>query len=220
MSLRSILKSHLTPAAREILKSIKSELEIGFIHASGIAGSNRFKGRKDLKLNCGGGMNVKAGWINIDLTKESDLRLDLRKPLPFEDASVVEIYSEHFLEHLRYPEEAETFLKESFRVLVPGGVIRLRVPDTTIFLKAYLDGDKRFFDINAEFWRPDDCKTLMQCLNVHMREGHNYCYDFETLSLVLSNIGFCSIEKGDFEPELDSEARRHETLYVNARKPG
>jgi predicted SAM-dependent methyltransferase len=64
---------------------------------------------------------VKAGWINIDIDERADLQLDLRANLPFPDNSVSFIYSEHFFEHLEYPRDTSTFLKESLRVLIPKG---------------------------------------------------------------------------------------------------
>ena len=90
-----------------------------------------------LHLACGD--HGKTGWINVDLFGPgADLRLDLREPLPFSSNTITEIYTEHFFEHLDYPNvldslgwnletpnapsEALLFLRECRRVLAPGGV--------------------------------------------------------------------------------------------------
>jgi SAM-dependent methyltransferase len=65
----------------------------------------------------------------IDLYEGAGLRLDLREPMPFLDNSCAMVHSEHFLEHLAYPHDAMRFLTECFRVLRPGGVFRVGVPD-------------------------------------------------------------------------------------------
>ncbi len=73
-----------------------------------------------IKLNIGSGSNTKPGWINLDLAASADVRMDLRDPLPFPDQSCDLIYSEHFLEHLSYPDESVPFLAECRRVLKTG----------------------------------------------------------------------------------------------------
>ena len=90
---------------------------------------------RPLRLNLGSGFRPRSGWINVDLGDGSDLALDLRERLPFDDNSVEAIYTEHFFEHLDYPNlddasgwqietatrssDALTFLRECRRVLVP-----------------------------------------------------------------------------------------------------
>src|SRR5271170_2394511 len=103
--LRAFLKSHLSPSVRGILRGLKDELDIWIIHNRGLSKGKGYRGRKNLKLNCGCGTHLKEGWVNIDLCQGTDLQLDLRRALPFDDCSVAEIYSEHFFEHLQYPEE-------------------------------------------------------------------------------------------------------------------
>jgi len=175
-----------------------------------------------LKLNCGSGPYPKAGWINIDLSKNADLHLDLRAQLPFPDNSVSIIYSEHFFEHLENPSETSMFLRESLRVLVPGGQFRVGVPDTEWPLTAYAKGDDSHFQFVRRRWNPAHCETKMDIINYHFRQGteHKYSYDFETLAKVLSQAGFVRIERTYFDPLLDSEHRREGTLYVNAFKKG
>jgi predicted SAM-dependent methyltransferase len=182
--------------------------------------AKKLLGTAPAKLNCGCGPVVKAGWINIDVGKNADLQLDLREKLPFPDNSVSYIYSEHFFEHLGYPDDAGMFLKESLRVLVPGGQFRVGVPDTEWPLVAYVQDDENYFRFVKETWHPEYCDTKMHHINYHFRQGleHKYAYDYETLANILRQAGFSKIEKSEFDPELDSKHRKIGTLYVNAFK--
>jgi len=75
-----------------------------------------------LKLDIGCGKNKKPGYIGIDQYKMDgvDIILDVGKDkLPFEDGTVVEIHSSHFLEHLTSKERCH-FLNEAHRVLKKG----------------------------------------------------------------------------------------------------
>jgi SAM-dependent methyltransferase len=66
------------------------------------------------------------------------LRLaDLRRGIPFPDASFDAVYHSHFLEHLDRP-AASRFLRECLRVLRPGGVMRVVVPDLEVRAREYL----------------------------------------------------------------------------------
>jgi len=61
--------------------------------------------------------------------------------LPFPDESVDYLYSSHLLEHLS-KEDANKLLKEAYRVLKKGGVIRICVPDLEYAISLYQEGDK------------------------------------------------------------------------------
>lgn len=63
---------------------------------------------------------------------------DLSRGIPFPDASVDVVYHSHVLEHLdRYV--AAGFIRECARVLRPGGIIRVVVPDFERVCRSYLD---------------------------------------------------------------------------------
>jgi SAM-dependent methyltransferase len=62
---------------------------------------------------------------------------DLTRALPFPDNSISAIYGAHILEHL-YRAEAQNLLGECHRVLRPGGVLRLVVPDLHAMAASYL----------------------------------------------------------------------------------
>lgn len=124
------------------------------------------------KLHLGCGLNTPEGWINLDGSwnawvanhpivlrvlktlhalpaslldvpwSHSILIHDVSKPLPFQGNSLSAIYASHLLEHL-YLEEAKRLLKECFRVLRPGGALRMVVPDLRAFVLEYM-GEKPF----------------------------------------------------------------------------
>jgi predicted SAM-dependent methyltransferase len=94
--------------------------------------------RIGLRLNVGCGPNRKGDWLNIDLYGNPDLRLDMREEIPLPNGCCTLIYSEHFLEHLDYPEDAIRFLSECYRLLEPGGVFSVGVPDTQWPLQEYV----------------------------------------------------------------------------------
>jgi SAM-dependent methyltransferase len=120
-----------------------------------------------IRLNLGCGPNAPASWVNVDgswnawLSNHDYLRKtlnafgvisknspgaqwnvrplvhDLTKSLPFKENTVSAIYGSHVLEHL-YLAEAQRLLAECKRVLRPGGVIRLVVPDLCSMTANYL----------------------------------------------------------------------------------
>lgn len=67
-------------------------------------------------------------------------RRDLTKPLPQKDATVEAIYSSHMFEHV-YLTEARALAKEAFRVMAPGGIIRLALPDGELWARQLIESD-------------------------------------------------------------------------------
>ncbi len=61
---------------------------------------------------------------------------DLSRGIPFGDETFDVLYHSHFLEHIDR-EDALYFMAECYRVLKPGGVIRVVVPDLEKWAKAY-----------------------------------------------------------------------------------
>jgi len=90
-------------------------------------------------LNIGCGNHFHPAWINIDLVAQSPdvIESDLTRGLPLEDESMDAVYHSHVLEHLS-PNDAEVFLRECQRVLKPGGVLRVVVPDLEDIARHYL----------------------------------------------------------------------------------
>ncbi len=84
--------------------------------------------QRNLKIHIGAGPFRLPSWINIDID-QGDLMMNLTWGLPFADASADFVFFSHTLEHLYYPGEALKVLRDVHRVLVPGGTVRVIVPE-------------------------------------------------------------------------------------------
>ncbi len=80
---------------------------------------------------------------------------DLSKGIPFENDSVDAVYHSHFLEHLERA-AAKDLLIEIRRVLKPGGVVRIVVPDFERACRSYLEHVHRCEILPEEIKKHDD----------------------------------------------------------------
>jgi predicted SAM-dependent methyltransferase len=161
----------------------------------------------DLRLHLGSGPARKDGWVNVDLVGDDvDLAWNILKPLPFGSGTVEAIFHEHVLEHLSL-EDGYRLAQESHRLLRPGGVLRIGVPDCGTPDVGWPDAPTRLLALHEFFAEP----------------GHQTMYDAATLGLILRAAGFDLVEQRAFgesriEPAPDSEHRRVGSLYVEAVK--
>ena len=98
------------------------------------------------RLNWGCGTHPEPGWINSDIKEGPgiDLSCDIREGLPLEDGSITYAVSIHALPEVPYPDLVPT-LVELRRVLAPGGVLRLALPNLENAMDAYRRGDRNYF---------------------------------------------------------------------------
>jgi len=209
---------------------------------SWIALSNSFK-----KYNLGCGLKIYNNFLNVgywgqlepnvvyrDLNGTQDtvmLNHDLRNGVPASDNSLELVYHSHMLEHLSY-QEAIVLIGECFRVLRPGGMMRVLVPDLELWIRAYVNNDTFFFDQYRRYGGIDP-KTHTTKAAVFMGMLHNHehkCgYDFESLKWLVEYIGFIDVKRtlyADGTPDnlLELEPmdpiKIMETLCMECRKPG
>ncbi|PCJ22110.1 MAG: hypothetical protein COB04_01270 [Gammaproteobacteria bacterium] len=200
-----------------------------------------------IKVNLGCGLTVTKGWINIDGSlnslvsrlPEAFIRLiyrytganqsfdvgeyvnivsnndfihhDLRDGLPFGSNTLSHVYSSHFIEHLNR-DEATNLLGDAYDALVSGGKIRISVPDLEYAISLYPDNKKDMME--KYFFINDKANTF---------SNHKYMYDFDSMSTMLSRIGFRDIVRGDFAegdfPNVDLlDNRCKDSLFVEAIK--
>jgi len=113
-------------------------------------------------LNLGCGPNVAPGWLNMDVeAAPGAVRGDVRAGLPLADASVDGIAAIHLIQDLAWPQIAPA-LAEMRRVLKPGGVLRLAVPDLDRAIRAYRSGDDAYWYVPDEHARSAGAKLVTQ----------------------------------------------------------
>lgn len=94
---------------------------------------------RSANLNLGCGTTVHPAWDNFDLAPNhpSVRPIDLLQPLPFADGSYAACYASHVVEHLQRS-YVPVFLREVRRILRPGGIVRIVVPDLEAMARQYL----------------------------------------------------------------------------------
>ncbi len=92
-----------------------------------------------MKLNLGCNTRIRDGYINIDKDKYLgvDETMDISDLSRYPDDSVEEIYASHILEHFSHKRTLD-ILKEWNRVLIPGGMLKISVPDFGRAVEIYL----------------------------------------------------------------------------------
>lgn len=189
-------------------------------------------------VNLGSGSHYIAGFINIDffITRApKDYGADLRFPLKIASNTVNGIISEHTIEHLTYG-QSTAILAECHRILKPGGVLRVIVPDLSLFIRNYSDNNQEWFTRWEQLMftasgdasrRKRRLKTNLQAISFVTQEyGHVSCWDWATMRACLQEGGFRTVNQTQFregrDPKLlvdqDDESRRFVSLYVEAVK--
>jgi predicted SAM-dependent methyltransferase len=187
--------------------------------------------KEKLKLNIGCGLKAPLDWVNIDnsftarLSKckrvykiickilnieviswpQNIIIHDVRKGLPFPNNSSIAIFCSHVLEHMSF-EDANFVIKECYRCLCKGGVIRIIVPDLYQITKKY--NNNVLSDLNGLH-----AHTFLKELNI-LDESHKgiwkfiykifghskhlYMYDEWSLEEVLKKYKFTMIQRMDY----------------------
>ena len=193
-----------------------------------------------LHIGCGG--NALSGWLNTDLDPASDdvVYLDATAPFPLDDARFVHVFSEHMIEHLDWS-GGQAMLRECYRILRPGGRIRVATPDLAFLIDLYRadksEVQRRYVEWSAKTHLPPDGPGALDSfvINHFFRAwGHRLIYDFDALKLALEEIGFAEVVRhalGSSNAPALRGLERHgdaippefnllETLVVEAAKPG
>jgi predicted SAM-dependent methyltransferase len=186
-------------------------------------------------LNLGSGHNDGAlpeEFFNVDYYTAGrglDAYIDLRFPLPFTDNAWSGVYSHHVLEHLEY-RHACALLHEIHRVLKPGGLVRLVVPDSERVIRLYASDELRdreqllhlFTNQTAKFRSP--AEVINYVFHCGKFNRHLFGWDFETLAMRLADAGFAAIRKAGCNDSVNPSFnidRAHwapQSLYVEATK--
>jgi len=174
---------------------------------------------RTLRLDVGAGDQKRPGWTTIDITDNCDLFWDLRNGIPFPSNSVDFVYSSHVLEHMPY-EAGQKILAEALRVLKPGGTIAICVPNSRLYIDAYL-GNAPLSD-DHDFWEPAlVSRSGIDLLNYVAYMGGEHACMFDEPSLVarLERVGFADAQARSFDSSIDLPEREFESIYAQGTKP-
>lgn len=230
-----------------------------------------------LKINIGSGNQFIDGWIgidnvwNIELSRHPLLKYilyrlniisektydtqwdnrmvkhDIRKRFPFAKNTVDYAYSSHVIEHFTQ-EEALIICRNVYRVLKPGGICRVVVPDELrFFVSKYIEGDANYYSrsepaanqfiysirsstgdkTNSKFFdkKSKDPRNPPSFAELFfMGPNHKWMYDSNSLKHLLVCAGFDPKNISEFEyrngkcPDLDKIEHRKDSIFLEATK--
>ena len=165
---------------------------------------------KQTKLHLGCGHRYLEGFIHIDMDDLPHIdypKTDLSNLSMFDDCSVDLIYTCGSFEYYDR-EEAVEVLKEWKRVLKPGGVLRISVPDFDAVVQVYnryhdLDGIGILGPLYGK-WKIQGKKYIY----------HKTVYDEKSLTFLLTSSGYCDIIKYKAEDFLPKGYDDYSLAYV------
>jgi predicted SAM-dependent methyltransferase len=175
------------------------------------------------RLNWGCGPCIAPGWINADALAADGIDLigDIRCGLALDSGSLDYIVAIHVLQDLPYT-DIPTALRELKRVLAPGGILRLGLPDLDKAIRAYLAEDHGYFYV------PDaDAERIGTKLVTQMiwYGSVRTPFTFDCIEEWLIREGYRNVRRCDFKqtkspyPEIvELDNRPRESLFVEAAK--
>lgn len=137
---------------------------------------------------------------------ELDFRVqDMVQPFSqHSDNSVNYIVVGQAIEHLNYVTQAPAFLKECYRMLKPGGILRMSTPDINRLMNAYNNNEMmKFAQDQPDFYKDLDPTAQLAMImygasgsncTQQNYEGHFFCYSEKSMTDLLTRIGFKEIE--------------------------
>lgn len=181
-----------------------------------------------LKLNLGCGDQVVEGWVNVDyalgarlastpilgaavrklklfeMQWNPEIRIhDLTRPLPWPDATVDVCYTSHTVEHMSR-DDGLRLVREAFRVLKPGGVLRVVVPDVHAIVERYRCGElaaDHFVEELGVLYGPGK-RGLRKMLAPMVEFPHKCMYDTRSMQQLLQSVGFTARARAGFDSDI------------------
>jgi predicted SAM-dependent methyltransferase len=207
-----------------------------------------------LRLNLGCGHVTPEGWLNVDGSNRAWLasrfpavdRLltsvklippseftghttyaNISREFPWPDGMASAVYMGEVLEHFT-PTAGEVLVRRCHRVLAPGGVLRLRVPDNARFWSNYLKEYAAVRERPRQEWTTDHtrwiewffrdiCVIKPGRLTAHsFGHYHKWMYDDISLIALFEKVGFREVDRMPFResriPGIDAVEVRDELI--------
>jgi predicted SAM-dependent methyltransferase len=176
-------------------------------------------------LNVGCGEYPTPGFVNLDYFWRRGVQLcwDVVRGCPAPSGSIKGIYTEHCLEHIPL-ESCRRVIADFFRMLSPGGIVRIVVPDAELYIRLYQESRTCKVEFPYDN-RYTGLTPMMHVNRIFRGHGHQFAYDFETMRRILESAGFTAVGRRTYregrDPVLliDTAVRAPESLYVEAVRP-
>ena len=203
-----------------------------------------------MKLNLGCGTQIVDGWLNVDYSLGARLAKvpvvnavvktiglfeiewnrqifihDLTRRFPWPDNTADVVYTSHTLEHMSLTDGA-AFLHECVRVLKPGGILRIVVPDLRPIAQRYLADEllaENFLDEMCVLYSkyPSRLKTW---LAPFVQYPHKCMYDKAALARACWKAGIGVTDRLPFDSgiediyKIEIESRTMDAVIIEGRK--
>lgn len=217
----------------------------------------------EIKLNLGCGACQPEGWVNTDSSLNAFLQrmpiigksvskifksrvyevnravyMDVSKKWKYQSGSVDVVYASHLFEHLAQW-QTEIFLKEAFRVLKPGGTIRIVVPDlyrqAKIYIERFENGHENpsgefMWSINMHrenmYGTPSALRKLVYEWQGYPHQ-HKFMYDEKSLGTKLCGHGFNDVIPASYGnskyiksiKDVEGDREQYYSVYLEGVKP-
>jgi predicted SAM-dependent methyltransferase len=159
-----------------------------------------------LKLHLGcGKRDFGPDWVHIDGANFPHVTSHDIVNLPYANNSVDLIYACHVFEYFDRQEGLEV-LKQWWTKLKPGGVLRIAVPDFGQMASLYIKGAYQLDSfLGPLFGRMPSNDNIIY---------HKTCYDFDNLSKCLTQAGFNTVARYDWQKTEHSKFDDHSQAYL------
>lgn len=158
----------------------------------------------EFRLHVGCGERFIPGFLHVDIRPLA--HVDIVAPADLlnmiQDETVDLLYNCHILEHVRRGQEMRV-LKEWFRVLKPGGILRTAVPDFESVVNRYR-GTGNLEELMGLLYGRQDYEE-----NIHYQ-----AFDFARLKSLLERVGFHDVRRYDWKTTLHKDYDDFSQAYL------
>lgn len=135
-----------------------------------------------MKLYVGSRNYKPDGYVTVDIDPANapDIVADITDMAVVTDASCDEVVAGHVLEHIEWPDSFAA-IAEFARVLKPGGVVKIAVPDMASLMRMLLSGESAFHAMGLVYGLGGRINTF---------ERHRYGFTPGMLADILETLGF------------------------------